>query len=155
MFTLYRALHENKLLPANVIPSKNVCNVSYCNLAHNKFDFEVLSGVGFYWVECSNGDVPEGAVNASDGTGAIYVGRTKYEKSLVIGRISTEDRCIYVPYDKREFEFPCYEVLCVPQKGLFCVPNVTISSDVFLKHEMFIFSSVVPCYGKNGKSCGR
>lgn len=117
-----RALHNDEWTPANVIPSKNTCYVSDDRRAYSKSVFEVLCDNGGYeWIKSSNGDVPEDAVFAREG---LYIGRAYLNESLIVGKIMPEYKCIFVPFDKCEYFLPTYDVLCKPQKGKICFPQI-------------------------------
>lgn len=62
--TIYvgRAFHENDLLPAKVIPDKEMAFVSFDGEEIPKHEFEVLRSGEFVWEFATNGDVPRNAI---------------------------------------------------------------------------------------------
>ncbi|XP_078036347.1 natterin-3 [Augochlora pura] len=115
--TIYvgRANHENDMLPAKVIPEKNVAYVSYGGEEHPKYDYEILVPVEFRWEFAGNGDVPANAVEAgcTDSGEPLYVGRTFHNGSQTVGKIQCSHNCLYIPFDGEELSFRDYEVLVV------------------------------------------
>ncbi|XP_033336870.1 natterin-4 [Megalopta genalis] len=115
--TIYvgRAYHEGDMLPAKVIPEKNVAYVCYNGEEHAKYDYEVLLPTEFGWEFASNGDVPGNAVQAgyTDSGETLYVGRTFHNGSQTIGKIQPSHNCLYIPFDGEELSFRDYEVLVV------------------------------------------
>lgn len=72
-----------------------------------------MCGTGFSWVVSANGNVPPGTIQSgtqSDGT-PLFVGRTHFEGSLMVGKIHPSHGCIYVPYGGREQSVSSYEAL--------------------------------------------
>ncbi|XP_031620100.1 uncharacterized protein LOC116338776 isoform X3 [Contarinia nasturtii] len=124
--TIYvgRAFHEGDMVPAKVIPSKNVAYIPYNCAEIPKYDYQVLVGSGFSWVTSSSGHVPAEAVcagNQSNGE-PLYVGRAHVEGSLSTGKIHPSHNCIYVPFNGAEHSVSVYEVL-VAQKRCTWVPS--------------------------------
>lgn len=119
--TIYvgRAYHEGDLIPAKVIPSKNVAYVAHGGQEHAKQEFHILTGFGFEWVSSSNGHVPADAVvagNQADGD-VLYVGRAPVGGSLSVGKIQPSHACMYVPFDGLEHSIHQYEVLVAPKRS--------------------------------------
>ncbi|NXW55095.1 NATT4 protein, partial [Eurystomus gularis] len=85
-------------------------------------DFKVLVNVGGFealdWVDGSFGSVPENAVEGCPSVD-IFVGRNQYG----LGKVSKEQRALFVVEDGEEIWFKWYQVLVV-KKGL---ADVTIS----------------------------
>ncbi|KZC08966.1 hypothetical protein WN55_11429 [Dufourea novaeangliae] len=101
------------MLPAKVMPDKNVAYVSHNGEEHPKYDYEVLCLGEFAWEFRSNGDVPSDAVIAgktSDGE-PLYVGRVLHNGSQTVGKIQPSHGCLYIPFDGEELSFKDYEVL--------------------------------------------
>lgn len=65
------------------------------------------------WQPASNGQIPSGAVpggkTASGET--LYIGRVRYEGSIVLGKIHPSHGAVYVPYGGLEVKFTDYEQL--------------------------------------------
>lgn len=57
-----KAFHEGDLIPAKVIPSKNVAYVSYNGMEVQKHQFEVLCNGNVSWVPSGHGQIPHNAV---------------------------------------------------------------------------------------------
>ncbi|EDV33360.2 uncharacterized protein Dana_GF21233 [Drosophila ananassae] len=108
-----RAHHEGGLLPAKVSPIKGFAYVANNGEEHRISNYEVLVGEGYCWVPDHYGHLPANAV----GTGAnkygetMFIGRSKYKDSLLIGRIHQSHGCIYVPFEDKEIKLNEYEVL--------------------------------------------
>ncbi|XP_031845112.1 natterin-4 [Nomia melanderi] len=113
--TIYvgRAFHEGDMLPAKVIPEKNVGYVCHNGEEHAKYDYEVLCLGEFAWEFCSNGTVPSGAVVAGQTTDGepLYVGRVLHNGSQTVGKVQQSHGCLYIPFDGEELSFKDYEVL--------------------------------------------
>lgn len=119
--TIYvgRAYHEGDLIPAKVIPSKQVAYVPHGGLEVAKSEFHILTGIGFEWVPSANGHVPPDAVvagNQSNGE-PLYVGRAHVGGSLSVGKIHPSHNCIYVPFDGTEHSVHQYEVLVAAKRS--------------------------------------
>ncbi|XP_003703042.1 natterin-3 [Megachile rotundata] len=115
--TIYvgRAFHAGDMLPAKVIPDKNVAYVCHNGEEHAKHDYEVLCQGEFAWEFCSNGSVPSDAVvggQTCDGE-RLYVGRVLHNGSQTVGKIQPSHGCLYIPYDGEELSFKDYEVLVI------------------------------------------
>ncbi|XP_029035591.1 natterin-3-like [Osmia bicornis bicornis] len=113
--TIYvgRAYHEGDMLPAKVIPEKNIAYVCYEGKEYGKHDFEVLCRSEFSWEVCSNGSVPSNAVVAGQTSGGepLYVGRVFHDGSQTVGKVHPTHGCLYIPYAGTELSFQEYEVL--------------------------------------------
>lgn len=114
-----RAYHEGDLIPAKVIPSKQVAYIPHGGQEVAKHDFHILTGVGFEWFPSANGHVPADAVvagNQSNGE-PLYVGRANVSGSLSVGKIHPSHHCIYVPFGGIEHSINQYEVLIAPRRS--------------------------------------
>lgn len=62
--TIYvgRAFHENDLLPAKIIPDKQMACVSFDGEEIVKTEFEVLRSGEFVWEFATNGEIPRNAI---------------------------------------------------------------------------------------------
>lgn len=85
-----RAYHEGDMIPAKVIPARNVAYVAYGGREVAKHTYEVLVQKQLLWQFASNGQVPDGAVAAgttADGD-QLFVGRVFHEGTQTIGKVS-------------------------------------------------------------------
>ncbi|XP_055532193.1 uncharacterized protein LOC129722621 [Wyeomyia smithii] len=110
-----RAFHEGEMIPAKVIPSKNVAFICYSGEEILKEDFEVLRSGDFVWEFASNGVVPENAVKIGatvDGE-PLYMGRALHCGTQTPGKVHSSHGCLYMPFDGAEVSSAEYEVLCL------------------------------------------
>ncbi|XP_024943927.1 uncharacterized protein LOC107270855 [Cephus cinctus] len=108
-----RANHEGEMIPAKVIPSKDVAYVCWGGDEHAKRDYEILCQKVFRWIPSNDGHIPENAVSTGytpDGE-PLYVGRTFHEGSLTVGKVQSSHSCLYIPFDGKEVSYNEYEVL--------------------------------------------
>uniref|UniRef100_A0A4Y0BI90 DUF3421 domain-containing protein n=1 Tax=Anopheles funestus TaxID=62324 RepID=A0A4Y0BI90_ANOFN len=110
-----RAFHEGDMVPAKVIPTKNVAFVCHGGEEVLKEDFEVLRYGAFVWEYASNGSVPETAMKIGQTTDGepLYMGRAIYSGSQTPGKVHPSHGCCYLPFDGAEVSVTDYEVLCV------------------------------------------
>lgn len=113
--TIYvgRAFHGNDMLPAKVIPDKQVAFISFDGVEIPKLEFEVLRTGDFVWEFACNGDVPEGAIEigrTADGE-SLYAGRCLYEGTQTPGKVQPSHECLYIPFNGEEICVKDYEVL--------------------------------------------
>uniref|UniRef100_A0A2A4JSX9 Uncharacterized protein n=1 Tax=Heliothis virescens TaxID=7102 RepID=A0A2A4JSX9_HELVI len=108
-----RARHECDVLPANVIPNKNVCYVSWCGESILKEEFEVLVPATFSWQLSRAGEVPPGAVPTGvTGDGEkLYYGRVTHDGVTTPGKIQCSHGVCYYPDGAEERNSDEYEVL--------------------------------------------
>ncbi|CAG9862339.1 unnamed protein product [Phyllotreta striolata] len=114
--TIYKGDH----LPANVIPSKNICFFSYNGRQIENDTFEFLCTTNGEWVECSNGEVPCNAVEGgetADGE-TLYIGRIirNSRGSVVVGKVHPSKKVCFVPLSGIEHQYSDYEVLALSIK---------------------------------------
>ncbi|XP_076655772.1 uncharacterized protein LOC143360631 [Halictus rubicundus] len=113
--TIYvgRAFHEGDMIPAKVIPDKDVAYVCHNGEEHAKYDYEVLCPAEFGWEFAHNGNVPANAVEAghTESGETLYVGRTFHNGSQTVGKIQPSHNCLYIAFDGEELSFKDYEVL--------------------------------------------
>uniref|UniRef100_A0A671X6P7 Uncharacterized protein n=1 Tax=Sparus aurata TaxID=8175 RepID=A0A671X6P7_SPAAU len=69
----------------------------------NKDNFEILK-----WKDGSHGSVPENSVQTCPGVD-MYVGQNKYG----LGKVSTQDKCFYLPWKGSEYKYKDYKVLTI------------------------------------------
>nr|XP_012222333.1 PREDICTED: uncharacterized protein LOC105672167 [Linepithema humile] len=108
-----RAFHAGDMLPAKVLPDKNVAYVSHNGEEHPKDNFDVLCQGEFAWEFCRDGEVPTDAVIAgqtADGE-PLYVGRVLHSGAQTVGKVQRSHGCLYIPFDGEELSFKDYEVL--------------------------------------------
>uniref|UniRef100_A0A182Q766 Uncharacterized protein n=1 Tax=Anopheles farauti TaxID=69004 RepID=A0A182Q766_9DIPT len=110
-----RAFHEGEMIPAKVIPTKNVAFLCYGGEEVLKEDFEVLRHGAFVWEYASNGSVPETAVRIGQTAEGepLYMGRAIYNGSQTPGKVHPSHGCCYLPFDGAEVSVTDYEVMCV------------------------------------------
>ncbi|NXJ87066.1 NATT3 protein, partial [Trogon melanurus] len=98
------------------------CFYPYAGWEHSTTDFKVLVNVGGFealdWVNDSFGGVPDNAVEGCP-FADVFVGRNKYG----LGKVTKEQRALFVVVDGEEVWFKWYQVLTA-KKG---PANVTIS----------------------------
>lgn len=110
-----RAFHEGDMIPAKVIPEKNLATVSYGGEEVQKDDFEVLRQGEFVWEFCANGSIPDDAIvvgQTLDGE-KLYMGRALYQGSQTPGKVQPSHGCLYIPFNGEEVPLGEYEVLCI------------------------------------------
>lgn len=108
-----RAFHEGDLLPAKVIPDKQIAYVTFDGEEFPKTEFEVLRTGDFVWEFASNGHVPEGAIEigrTADGE-TLYAGRCLHSGTQTPGKVQPSHECLYIPFNGEEISFSDYEVL--------------------------------------------
>lgn len=108
-----RSKHEDDLLPAKVIPGKNVAYVAYGGREHPKQQFDVLCFGNVSWIPSAGGTIPMNAVSGGvtrDGE-ALYVGRAYHEGSLTIGKVQPSHQTLYIPFAGAEVSLREYEIL--------------------------------------------
>ncbi|KAJ6643770.1 hypothetical protein Bhyg_08735 [Pseudolycoriella hygida] len=99
-----KAFHDGDLIPAKVIPSKNVAYVSYNGVEVQKHQFEVLCNGNVSWVPSGHGQIPHNAVvggHTSSGE-TLYIGRTHYMGSLTPGKVHPSHGSLYIPFGGAE-----------------------------------------------------
>lgn len=108
-----RCEHEGDMLPAKVIPSKGWAYVTWGGEEHKKINYEVLTGPGYSWQRCSDGDVPINAITCGDTSDGehLFIGRGRQGDSLTVGKVQLSHQCLYIPFDGMEIKLNTYEVL--------------------------------------------
>lgn len=111
-----RAAHCGSLTPGKVPEEEKVCHIPWgCN-SNAKEDFEVLVGSNNYsWVAAEGGHVPINAFAAghSEQGETLYIGRVKFEDTLIVGKIQPSHAVCYIAFEAKELNFKKYEVLVV------------------------------------------
>lgn len=108
-----KAFHEGDLIPAKVIPSKNVAYVPYNGQEIQKHQFEVLCNGNVSWVPSGHGQIPHNAVvggNTASGE-TLYIGRTHHMGSLTPGKVHPSHGSLYIPFGGSEIPHKSYEIL--------------------------------------------
>jgi len=109
-----RAFHMGDLVPAKVMPSKNVAYISYNGEEVPKHQFEVLCGGNTSWVPSSYGNIPPNAVKGGHTASGepLYVGRGHWQGSLTVGKVHPSHQALYIPYGGSEVPIKGnYEIL--------------------------------------------
>uniref|UniRef100_A0A182FHR1 Uncharacterized protein n=1 Tax=Anopheles albimanus TaxID=7167 RepID=A0A182FHR1_ANOAL len=99
-----RAFHEGDMIPAKVIPTKNLAYICYGGEEILKEDFEVLRYGAFVWEFATAGSVPDTAVKigmTADGE-PLYMGRAIHNGSQTPGKVQPSHGCCYIPFDGEE-----------------------------------------------------
>jgi Protein of unknown function (DUF3421) len=113
------------VIPAKIIGSDAVVSlVDYVSgphqgQEHNVHACQILTGTGFRWQACENGEVPFGAVETGESeTGeAFFVGRGHVMNSLTPGKVVQSEQCLFIGHSWREFRVQDYEVLVHGQRS--------------------------------------
>ncbi|KAM8760488.1 natterin-3-like [Acanthopagrus schlegelii] len=91
----------------------------------NKDNFEILE-----WKDGSYGSVPKNSVQTCPGED-IYVGQNKYG----LGKVSTQDKCFYLPWKGSEYWYWDYQVLTINEniisQKIYDVKYITDESKTF------------------------
>lgn len=108
-----KAAHEGDLLPAKVIPEREVAYVSYGGEEVAVNEFDVLCGGQTKWVSCIDGNIPFGAITGgiTSDNEILYIGRGRYEGSLTVGKVQPSHSTLYIPFEGAEVPIQEYEVL--------------------------------------------
>lgn len=131
-------LRENKdeLTPGVIIPSEKCLYASFGTGVKYSADYEVLvteDPSHASWIACKDGYVPPTAVIGgidSSYLEPLYVGRTNYNQSIgrtwrgqrfpychqevsVPGKVQRSHKCLYIPFEKKEYIFRHYDVLAL------------------------------------------
>ena len=140
-----RKKHQYEMMPGYIVPSEKCLHICYRSDEHcYNSDYEALSieeQDGFEWGVYSNGEVPANALVvdglAEDNT--LYVGRTvtgsdiistatawhkvpiniPYERvanTQLLGKVEPSRRCLYVPWNGKEYRYQSYEVLMLKMR---------------------------------------
>ncbi|XP_068146910.1 LOW QUALITY PROTEIN: uncharacterized protein [Drosophila tropicalis] len=113
MIYVGRAEHEGDMLVCKVVPSKQLGFVSQRGEALPKDIFEVLCGLNLTWRKCYDHKIPETAVlcGRTSLDQPVYIGRGHYEGHLIIGKISSVHRALFIAYRGAERRLDSYEIL--------------------------------------------
>lgn len=104
-----------------VVPSHHVCYVAYDGREHSHHVYQVLTNphnTEMVWVPSNpDGPIPTGALIGGRQANGIplYIGRTYYEGSMVVGKVHSEHRSCYISFSGVEIPINSYEVLVVRQ----------------------------------------
>ncbi|XP_002016248.2 uncharacterized protein LOC6590716 [Drosophila persimilis] len=113
MIYVGRAEHEGDMMVCKVVPSKQIGFVSNRGEALPKDIFEMLCGQNLVWVKCYDHVIPEKAVlcGRSSLDQPVYIGRGHYEGHLIIGKISSVHRALFIAFRGAERRLDSYEIL--------------------------------------------
>ena len=132
-----RASHGERV-PGRLVASEQCCLVSWASREHRHRNYEALvveDPAEFEWILATRGQLPDGAVPGYTGRETIGIGRTVTSTDLsigktcadfsiqipmsavrntqLLGKIHPSHRCLYVPYQGREFIYRAYEALAI------------------------------------------
>ncbi|XP_023165343.2 uncharacterized protein LOC111595724 [Drosophila hydei] len=118
MIYVGRAEHEGDMLVCKVMPSKQIGYISQRGEALPKDIFEMLCGENLVWVKCYDHVIPETAVlcGRTSLEQPVYIGRGHYEGHLIIGKISSVHRALFIAYRGAERRLDSYEIL-IEERG--------------------------------------
>ncbi|EDW90684.2 protein transport protein Sec24-like At4g32640 [Drosophila yakuba] len=113
MIYVGRAEHEGDMLVCKVVPSKQLGFISQRGEAVPKDIFEVLCGQNLVWIKCYDHVIPENAVlcGRTSLDQPVYIGRGHYEGHLIIGKISSVHRALFIAFRGAERRLDSYEIL--------------------------------------------
>ncbi|XP_054162717.1 natterin-4-like [Oppia nitens] len=110
-----RVWENGDLIPGKIVPSHGVCYVAYGGneLAHQSYEVLVHHGK-WKWKDAEDGKVPKRAIQGGHTSSGepLYIGRSKYSGSKVIGKVHPSHKVLYVPFGGKEVSIDEYEVLC-------------------------------------------
>ncbi|XP_034476938.1 protein piccolo [Drosophila innubila] len=120
MIYVGRAEHEGDMLVCKVVPSKQIGFISQRGEALPKDIFEMLCGENLTWIKCYDHVIPETAVLCGRTTldQPVYIGRGHYEGHLIIGKISSVHRALFIAYRGAERRLDSYEILVEERRSL-------------------------------------
>ena len=127
--------------PGALVPSTGMVSIPHGCKEHTFTNYEVLTSddpAVVYWKTCSDGEVPEAAIEAGVASweemyigqthGPLNVGMASNGKHLcppenftgpLLGKIHPSHHCLYVAYNGKEYMFSTYNVLCKIQMPPF------------------------------------
>lgn len=126
-----RAHHEGELLPAKVIPSKNVAYskleivtsrtffnfyyflVSWGGQEIPKYHYDILCNGNVHWIPSQHGASHPNAVlggHTSSGE-SLFIGRAHHQGSITPGKIHPSHQTLYLPFGGDEVAISNYEIL--------------------------------------------
>ncbi|XP_030384655.1 uncharacterized protein LOC115631934 isoform X2 [Scaptodrosophila lebanonensis] len=113
MIYVGRAEQDGDMHVCKVVPSKQIGFISTRGEALPKDIFEVLCGQNLAWVKCYDHVIPETAVLCGRTTldQPVYIGRGHYEGHLIVGKISSVHRALFIAYRGAERRLDSYEIL--------------------------------------------
>ncbi|KAJ0182697.1 hypothetical protein K1T71_002066 [Dendrolimus kikuchii] len=112
-----RAEHNHSLTPGKYVRSQGMAFLPWGGREHPKTEFEVLCGYDYQWVKSSGHSIPENAFVAGYSENRhepVYVGRWKFDGFLITGKVHALYGTCYLPYQGKEIEVGCYEILVKP-----------------------------------------
>lgn len=108
-----RLSYAGDILPAKVIPQKNVAYISYDGKEIGFPNCEILCQMNVNWVQSSNGSVSSRAIEVGRTARGepLYAGRVQYKNAVTVGKIHSSHGCCFIPFNGVEMRFRDYEVL--------------------------------------------
>ena len=110
------------------------CHYAKSNQEYLSFPFQILVNKGNFeileWKDGSHGSVLKNSVRTCPGED-IYVGQNKYG----LGKVSTQDKCFYLPWKGSEYWYRDYQVLTINEnivsQKIYNVKYITDESKTF------------------------
>ncbi|ALC40790.1 CG3884, partial [Drosophila busckii] len=120
MIYVGRAEHEGDMLVCKVVPTKQIGFISSRGEALPKDIYEVLCGENLVWIKCYDHVIPETAVlcGRTSLDQPVYIGRGHYEGHLIIGKISSVHRALFIAFRGAERRLDSYEILVEEKRAL-------------------------------------
>ena len=109
-------LPNKPVFNAQVVPTDGRCYVPYGGAEHGRTQYQVLTNPGgsyLDWVSASYGEVPKDAIQGGEQTDGqkLYIGRAYYNGSMIVGKVHSGHKCLYVSFEGKEVPIHDYEVL--------------------------------------------
>ncbi|XP_032590607.2 lipoma-preferred partner [Drosophila grimshawi] len=120
MIYVGRAEHDGNMLVCKVVPSKQIGYISLRGEALPKDKFEMLCGENLAWSKCYDHVIPDTAVlcGRTSLDQPVYIGRGHYEGHLIIGKISSVHRALFIAYRGAERRLDSYEILVEGERSV-------------------------------------
>ena len=93
--------------------SQRSCYIPWGFKEHVKDEFEILIGAKCSWVSATADKIPKNAFPAgtSEQGDTLYIGRAKYENSIIVGKVHWRYKLCFIPYKGKEISLSECEVL--------------------------------------------
>ncbi|CAG9769378.1 unnamed protein product [Ceutorhynchus assimilis] len=120
-----RSMIHNALTPGQLIHSTAYAEVCWGRKGVRMDDYEVLANFDGDWVKYKGDNIPALALEAgrSDDNFPLYIGRTSYHGSIIVGKVQPNYKTLSIPYDGSEVAFKEFEILCHKPPGLSTIPH--------------------------------
>lgn len=111
-------LYNRENVPGAIYSTKGTFNIHIpygCTTYTINKNFYILCAeedVELQWMEANYGRITNGAISV-DKNHDISIGRVKYCGEMIVGKVHSSHKCLYIPYNKSEIHFSEYEVLNV------------------------------------------